>query len=305
MPYVIETHDLGKNISGRDIIVHTEIHVKKGEVYGFLGPNGAGKTTIMKMLANLWKPTSGYIEIFGERLWPDSYKILKRMSSIIEFPTFYGSLSGRENLELHRQYMDCEGVYSIVEILQLLDLPTDSTQPADRYSLGMKQRLGIARAILTGPEILILDEPANGLDPSGIRQMRDLIKMLSGEWGITILISSHLLSEIESIADSVGIIHRGRLIREVSMQEITGLNLSSIEITTAENAGQAAEAVKRITGYECIRKTDSRKLTIRDDRIRMKDILRIFTEADIEIEAISKKTESLEDYYLGAIKEDL
>ncbi len=171
------------------------MHVKKGEIYGFLGPNGAGKTTVMKMLTNLWKPTAGSIELFGEKLTPTSYEMLKRMGSIIEFPTFYDHLSGKENLALHQEYMGYYNPGSIENTLEMLHLTDAGPKPVRDFSLGMKQRLGIARAILSKPELLILDEPTNGLDPAGMKQIRDLMKMLCTEYGITIIVSSHILSD--------------------------------------------------------------------------------------------------------------
>ena len=196
------------------------MHVKKGEIYGFLGPNGAGKTTIMKMLTNLIKPTSGDIEIFGDKLTDTSYEVLKRMGTIIEYPIFYEKLTAKENLLLHCEYMGYYNKEAIDQALQLVYLTNIEDKPVKDFSLGMKQRLGIARAIMTKPELLILDEPINGLDPIGIKEMRDLFKMLCKEYGITILISSHILAEIEQIADTIGIINNGRLVEEISMENI-------------------------------------------------------------------------------------
>lgn len=218
MSYVLQTNHLTKKMDGKELIKDVNIHVKKGEIYGFLGPNGAGKTTVMKMATNLWKPTEGTVELFGETLENTSYEVFKRMGSIIEFPTFYEHMSGRDNLKLHCEYMD---------------------KPVKRYSLGMKQRLGIARAILCRPELVVLDEPTNGLDPAGMKQVRDLFRMLKEEYGMTFLISSHLLSEIESIADTIGIISHGKLLREISMQEISEMNTAYIELIV-ENTQKAA-----------------------------------------------------------------
>ncbi|MEZ3503349.1 MAG: ATP-binding cassette domain-containing protein [Lachnospiraceae bacterium] len=172
MPYILRTNHLTKTIGGKELVKDVSIHIKKGEIYGFLGPNGAGKTTIMKMLTNLWKPTDGTVEIFGETLTPKSYEVLKRMGSIIEFPTFYDHMTGYENLELHAEYMGYYNHGSIENALDLLELSDAAGKPVKNYSLGMKERLGIARAILCKPELLILDEPTNGLDPAGMKQIR-------------------------------------------------------------------------------------------------------------------------------------
>lgn len=220
MPYILQTNRLTKTIGSKDLVNDVSLHIKKGEIYGFLGPNGAGKTTVMKMITNLWKPTSGTVELFGETLTPRSYEVLKRMGSIIEFPTFYEQMTGYDNLKLHAEYMGYYHHGSMEHALDLLGLSDSAGKPVKNYSLGMKERLGIARAILSRPELLILDEPTNGLDPAGMKQIRDLMKNLCTEYGITIMISTHILSEIEPIADTVGVIHHGRMKKEISMKEI-------------------------------------------------------------------------------------
>ena len=234
MPYILQTNHLTKIVSGRDLVSDVCLHIKKGEIYGFLGPNGAGKTTVMKMITNLWKPTSGSVELFGETLTSRSYEVLKRMGSIIEFPTFYERMTGYDNLKLHAEYMGYYHHGSIETALDLLNLSESAGKPVKNYSLGMKERLGIARAILCRPELLILDEPTNGLDPAGMKQVRDLMKTLCAEYGITIMISTHILSEIESIADTVGVIHHGRMKKEISMKEIEQMSLAYIELSVPD-----------------------------------------------------------------------
>ena len=231
MPYILQTNNLTKTIGGKNLVKGVSLHVKNGEIYGFLGPNGAGKTTVMKMITNLWKPTDGSIEIFGKILTPQSYEVLKRIGSIIEFPTFYNHMTGYENLRLHCEYMGYYKHGSIENALDMLDLADAAQKPVKNYSLGMKERLGIARAILCKPELLILDEPTNGLDPAGMKQIRDLLKTLCEEYGITIMVSSHILSEIESIADTIGVIHHGMMIKEIGMKEIEKMGLAYIELT--------------------------------------------------------------------------
>lgn len=196
MPYILQTNHLTKIMDGKALVKNVSLHVRKGEIYGFLGPNGAGKTTVMKMLTNLWKPTQGGIEIFGKALTPQSYEVLKRMGSMIEFPTFYEHLTGYENLKLHCEYMGYYKHGSIEQALDKLALTDAADKAVKNYSLGMKERLGIARAILCRPELLILDEPTNGLDPAGMKQIRELLKTLCEEHGVTVMVSSHILSEI-------------------------------------------------------------------------------------------------------------
>jgi len=206
MKYILRTNNLTKVLNNKEVVCNVNMNIKKGEIYGFLGPNGAGKTTIMKLMTNLIKPTSGEIEIFDEKLTDNSYEVLKRVGTIIEYPIFYEKLTARENLELHCEYMGYHDMKAIDRALDIVNLKNIDNKKVKEFSLGMKQRLGIARAITTKPEILILDEPINGLDPIGIKELRGIFKMLSKEYGITILISSHILSEIEEIADTIGVI---------------------------------------------------------------------------------------------------
>lgn len=297
MPYIIQTNDLTKTIGGKELVSNVNIHISKGQIYGFLGPNGAGKTTVMKMITNLWKPTCGSIELFGETLTPKSYEVLKRIGSIIEFPIFYEHITGRENLKLHVEYMGYYHKDSISEALKMLDLEGAADKPVKSYSLGMKQRLGIARAILCRPELLILDEPANGLDPAGIKQIRDLLKMLSREYGTTIMISSHLLAEIENTVDMVGIIHHGTLRKEISMKDIGEMNLNYIELTVTDTK-RAAFLLTEKLGFTNFKIVEAEKIRIYDSKATTQEISKTLALHDVEMSAISKKTESLEDYFL-------
>ena len=262
MPFILQTSGLSKKIGSKALVTDVNIHIPKGEIYGFLGPNGAGKTTVMKMITNLWKPTSGTIEVFGEVLTPKSYEVLKRMGSIIEFPTFYDHMTGRENLQLHCEYMGYYNVDSVESALQMLDLTSAADQPVN-YSLGMKERLGIARAIMCKPELLILDEPTNGLDPAGMKQIRDLLKTLCSEYGITVMISSHILSEVESIADTVAIIHHGKMMKEIRMQDIEEMNLNYVELSVTDEK-RAAYVLTEKLGLQNFKILDSGKIRIYD-----------------------------------------
>lgn len=297
MPYVIQTNHLTKTIGEKEIVRDVNLHVKKGEVYGFLGPNGAGKTTVMKMIANLWKPTAGSIELFGENLTPKSYGVLKRIGSIIEFPCFYERLTGRENLELHCEYMGYYNPGSVKEALEMLDLLADADRPVKRYSLGMKERLGIARAILCRPELLILDEPTNGLDPAGIKQVRSLIRSLCREYGMTVMISSHILSEIESIADTVGILHRGRLAEEVGMETLEEMNTAYIELSVTDTKG-AAFVLNDQCGIRNFKIIHEGNIRIYDPEASVQEVARVLDANRVEVTAIGKKAETLEDYFL-------
>lgn len=302
MSFILQTKGLSKKINGKSVVSDVDIHISKGEIYGFLGPNGAGKTTVMKMITNLWKPTSGTIEIFGKILTPKSYEVLKRMGSIIEFPTFYEHMTGRENLQLHCEYMGYYNMDSIENSLKMLDLNTAADQPVKNYSLGMKERLGIARAIMCKPELLILDEPTNGLDPAGMKQIRDLLKALCLEYGITVMISGHILSEIESIADTIGIIHHGKMVKEISMQDIEEMNLAYIELSVKDEK-RAAYVLSDKLGVRNFKIFDNGKIRIYGSEISIQQVNRILTLNEVDVMGIGKKAETLEDYFLKLTRE--
>ncbi|MEO3946774.1 ABC transporter ATP-binding protein [Gorillibacterium sp. CAU 1737] len=297
MTAILQTNHLTKTLGGKPLVADVNLHVKKGTIYGFLGPNGAGKTTVMKMITNLWKPTSGSIELFGEELTPTSYEVLKRMGSIIEFPTFYEHLSGKENLELHCEYMGYYSSGSVEQALALLDLQDAGTKPVKSYSLGMKQRLGLARAVLCKPELLILDEPTNGLDPAGMKQIRDLLRMLCEEYGMTLLISSHILSEIESIADTIGVIHHGKLVKEISMKEIADSSLAYLELSVSDvkRASYVLEEKLSIANFKVM---DERSIRIYDNRYSAKELAKTLAMNEVDFDGIGKKADTLEDYFL-------
>lgn len=297
MPFILQTNRLSKKIGSKMLITDVDIHIRKGEIYGFLGPNGAGKTTVMKMITNLWKPASGTIELFGERLTPKSYDVLKRMGSIIEFPVFYDHMTGRENLQLHCEYMGYYNTGSVENAMQMLNLTDAADQPVRNYSLGMKERLGIARAVMCKPELLILDEPTNGLDPAGMKQIRDLLKMLSSEYGITIMISSHILSEVESIADTVGIIHHGRMMKEIRMQDIEETNLNYVEISVTDEK-KAAYVLAEMLKLHNFKVFDNGKIRIYDHSVSTQQLTKTLALNDVEVMGIGKKAETLEDYFL-------
>lgn len=302
MSYILQTSHLSKTIDGKQLVTDVNIHVKKGEVYGFLGPNGAGKTTVMKMLTNLWKPTSGTVALFGKALEKTSYEVLKRMGSIIEFPTFYDHMSGKDNLQLHCEYMGYYNKGSVEEALQMLGLSDAADKPAGSYSLGMKQRLGIARAILCKPELVILDEPTNGLDPAGMKQIRDLFRMLCTEYGMTLMISSHLLPEIESIADTVGVIHHGKMMKEISMKEIAETNTAYIELAV-EDTKKAAYVLAEKIQLSNFKIVNDSGIRIYEQGVTTQKISRELMANDVEIASISQHTETLEDYFLKITSE--
>lgn len=302
MPLLLQTKNLEKSIKGKQIISNLNLHINKGEIYGFLGPNGAGKTSVMKMLMNFWKPTGGTIEIFGKELTSTSYDMLGKIGSIIEFPVFYENLSGEQNLELHCEYMGDEKRRSIEQALDLLELSNAAKKPVKQYSLGMRQRLGIARAILTKPELLILDEPTNGLDPVGMKHLRELFCMLRDESGTTIMISTHILSEIEDIADTIGFINHGEMIKEIAMKDIVEKNNSYIDLGV-QNVSQAVRVFNEVFPNMSYKIIDENNIRILDDSITPQEITKQLFNSEIDILSIGKKSESLEDYFMSLMGE--
>ncbi len=250
---IIETQDLTKTYGDFTAVSHVSLHIPKGAVYGFLGPNGAGKSTTMKMFLGLVKPNSGFFTIHGRQYPEDRLEILKEIGSFIESPSFYGNLTGEENLDIIRKILGLPKS-SVADALELVGLTPFKNRLARKYSLGMKQRLGLAGALISRPPILILDEPTNGLDPIGIHEIRTLIRSLPKQFDCTVLVSSHLLSEIELMADNIGILNHGRLIFEGTMQELKERALSKGYPTdNLEDTFLAlidADNGKGVTGYE-------------------------------------------------------
>ena len=226
--YMIETRNLTKKYGSQVSVSNLNIHVRKGRIYGLLGRNGAGKTTTMRMLLGLTAPTSGNVKIFGKPFQENEKKILPRIGCLIESPGFYPNLTGTENLKIFAELRGLRNPNYVKGALELVNLPYRDKKLFSQYSLGMKQRLAIALAVMHDPELLILDEPINGLDPIGIAEVRSFIRELCDARGKTILISSHILSEISLLADDVGIIDHGKLLEEESLKELEAKNAKFI-----------------------------------------------------------------------------
>ena len=218
--YIIETKNLTKQYGSQKSVADLNIHVKRGRIYGLLGRNGAGKTTTMKMLLGLTKPTSGEVKIWGKSLQGNEKKLLPRIGSLIESPGFYPNLTGTENLRIFATLRGVPNNHAIKDALDLVGLPYKDKKLFSQYSLGMKQRLGLAGALIGRPPILILDEPTNGLDPVGIHEIRTLIRSLPQKYDCTVLVSSHLLPEVELMADDIGILNHGHLLFEGTKEEL-------------------------------------------------------------------------------------
>jgi ABC-2 type transport system ATP-binding protein len=291
---IVETHNLSKSYGGTNRVHQVNLAVETGQIFGFLGPNGAGKTTTLKMLLGLIKPSEGTVKVFGKDLNKHRPSILNQTGSLIESPSYYGHLTGLENMKVMQRLRNVPNK-NIDEALKIVRLENQKHKQTDQYSLGMKQRLGIAMALLAFPSLLILDEPTNGLDPAGIGEIRELIKSLPGQYGITVLLSSHLLSEIEQIATSVGIISDGKLMFQGTMQNLQVNNKATIRFQTTDPA--RAEKILLTQGY--MPKVQGKQLVfdyLRDEEVsRMNKVL---VEHDIPVIRIEEHKKSLEDIFL-------
>ncbi|MDO4556708.1 MAG: ABC transporter ATP-binding protein [Lachnospiraceae bacterium] len=294
--YLIETKNLTKQYGTQKSVSSLNIHVEKGRIYGLLGRNGAGKTTTMKMLLGLTTPSAGEIKIFGQNLKGYEKKILPRIGSLIESPGFYPNLTATENLKIFARLRGIPYRNAVKDSLEVVGLPYNDKKLFSQYSLGMKQRLAIALAIMHDPELLILDEPINGLDPIGIAEVRGFIRNLCTERGKTILISSHILSEMALLADDIGIIDHGVLLEEGSLAKLEEKNSKYIHFLVSDTAKAA---------YIMERKFQSKEFTVEDDyslrlynlAIPVTEITRTFFEHGLEISEVHTCEDSLEDYF--------
>ena len=292
--YVIETKGLTKVYGEQTVVKAVELHVKKGRIYGLLGRNGAGKTTIMKMILGLASITSGEVEVFGRKgIHPRNYP---RIGAIIETPGFYPNLTGTENLEIFAKLRGTAAPDAVKKALDIVGLPYRDKKLFGKYSLGMKQRLGIANAILHDPELLILDEPTNGLDPIGIAEVRNFIKDLSTECGKTILISSHILSEVALLANDIGIIDHGVLLEEESMAELERKNRKYIllQVSDIPKASLVLERQFECTDYSV---QDDHMLRLYDTSLDMAAVNKALMVQEIAVISSQLCNDSLEDYF--------
>lgn len=301
MDYIMETVGLRKSYKGNVVVNDVNIHVPKGAIYGFVGPNGAGKSTVMKMILNLIQPEAGEVQLFGEKVTDQSYEVFKRVGSIIENPYFYEKMTARQNLELHCDYMGFPNKERIDKVLQMVDLQNVEGKQIRHYSLGMKQRLAIARAILAKPEFLILDEPINALDPEGIREMRNLFQRLNQEDETTIFISSHILSEVDLIADTIGIIQHGNLLAELPIEEIHKHQTEYISLQV-DDVAHAATLLEQmdITNFSVL---DQEFIRIYDSNISGKVLSKALIESGVGLESLGRKQDTLEDYFFQLTEE--
>lgn len=293
---MIETRNLTKQYGVQKSVSDLNIHVKRGRIYGLLGRNGAGKTTTMKMLLGLIKPTSGTVKIFGKSMIGNEKKILPRIGCLIESPGFYPNLTGTENLKIFARLRGIPAKNAIKSALEVVGLPYNDKKLFSQYSLGMKQRLAIALAIMHDPELLILDEPINGLDPIGIAEVRDFIRELCDVRGKTILISSHILSEISLLADDIGIIDHGVLLEEESIAELEQKNSKYIHFVVSD-AAQASRIIEKDFYTRNFAVENDHSLRIYDTDLSVSAINRSFIENGLEVSEAHTCEDSLEDYF--------
>lgn len=297
MNEILRTHHLTKRYGAKTVVNEVNMNIKAGDIYGFLGQNGAGKTTALRMMMGLIHPSAGEIELFGAALHGNKSKAMERIGSIIEYPGFYLNLNAVDNLEIHRRLMGMGNKERIDDVLATVGLLDAKEQKVKSYSLGMKQRLGIARALLHHPELLILDEPTNGLDPGGIKEMRQLFMELAHKRGITFLISSHLLGEIEQLATKIGIIHKGNLLEEIDRETLQKKTRHYLELKVTDEQ-KAALILEQKLGttdylvagpgalrvYEFLDQPDKVSFTLANNGVGIREIV--------------LSGDSLEDYFL-------
>ena len=299
---IVKTTQLIKVFKGAEAVNEVNLSIKEGEIYGFLGPNGAGKTTTIRMLIGLMKPTSGEIELFGERIKNHRQHIqaLKKIGSLVESPSYYAHLTARENLEVLRKIL---GVSKnrVDEVLNIVKLTKEANRPVKGFSLGMKQRLGIASALLGNPRLLILDEPTNGLDPAGIQEIRSLIKEMPGENGVTVLISSHLLYEIDHLATQVGIITKGKMLFNGSIESLRKKAKHQVAFTTGE-----IEKTKTILLANGFVPTIDKHSLLLDyiDHEQVAHLVYQLVQENVSIYRVEEKSKSLEDIFLKLTSEE-
>ncbi|MED3803398.1 ABC transporter ATP-binding protein [Lysinibacillus xylanilyticus] len=294
MEYIVQTEKLSKSFGKEQAVSNINLKIRKGEIYGFLGPNGAGKTTTIRMLLGLMKPSSGTIKIFQKDLKKERINILAKVGSLVENPSYYPHLTAYENLEALRKIL---GVPKsrIDEVLEIVRLKDAADKKVKGFSLGMKQRLGIAASLLHNPELLILDEPTNGLDPSGIIEIRNLIKRLPEEYGMTIIISSHLLSEIDQMATQVGIVTKGKMIFQDSIEAMRRFAQPKVVIKVSDSEKGWRSLVAN--GIKAEHKDDLIFFDECSDE-KVAHIVQILVQEGVSVYRVEEEKRSLEDIFL-------
>lgn len=297
METVLKTNNVTKKFSKKTAVSAVNMNIKKGDIYGFIGRNGAGKTTLIKMLVGLSSPTSGTIELFENK---NLNKERHRIGTVIEAPAFIPHLSAKQNMIIQWKLLGSKDKSIIEETLKLVGLDNVGKKKVKKFSLGMKQRLGIAMTLMGKPDFLILDEPTNGLDPEGIIEIRHMLKKLNQEKGITILISSHILSELSKLATRYGIINEGVLIEEFTEEELVKRCQSSL-IVKVDNVSRACEILKNDLATDKFSVLNENTVEVFDFVNNPGDVTKALSKNDISVDSISTKSVDLEDYFMKVI----
>lgn len=301
---ILKTYNLTKKYGNQIVVDNVNMTIKKGDIYGFIGQNGAGKTTLIRLITGLIHKSNGEIELFGGSGEKALNEARTMIGSLIETPSFYGNMTARENIEVSRLVRDIPGKNCIDEVLNLVGLNDVEKKKVKNFSLGMRQRLGIANALMGNPKLLILDEPINGLDPMGIVEIRELLKKINKEKDMTILISSHILSELSELATTYGIISKGRLIEEITANELNEKCRQYIDLIVDDTAKAVAllERELDISDYEV---WEGNKIKIFSNLDSVGIINSTISKAGVIVESIGIKGENLEEYFMNVIGGDL
>ena len=297
MQPTLKIDQLSKVIGKKTIIDNISLEVQPGEVFGFLGPNGAGKTTTIRMIVGLIKPTKGTVSICGYNVERQFVQAMNQIGAIVENPELYKFLSGRENLEVFARMLPGVDAKRIQEVIDLVDLTARIDDKVKTYSLGMRQRLGIAQAMLNNPRVLILDEPTNGLDPMGIRDLRLFIRRLVEETGLSVLVSSHILAEIELLADRVAIMSRGKIVKVGTVQALVDELASTIDLHI-DNSFEVLPIVQGFEGIDQADIVDERTIRISMNVEESARLNRYLMERGVDVYGLERRVQTLEDLFI-------
>lgn len=297
---ILKTYNVTKKYGNQVAVNNVNMTIRKGEIYGFIGQNGAGKTTLIRLITGLIHKSGGEIELLGASGENELNKARTMVGSLIETPLFYTNMTARENLEVSRLVRNIPGKRCIDEVLELVGLKDVEKKKVKNFSLGMRQRLGIANALMGNPKLLILDEPINGLDPMGIVEIRELLKKINKEKNMTILISSHILSELSELATTYGIISNGKLIEEITAEELSEKCRQYIDLKVDDTA-RAVTLLEReleISDYEVL---EDKKIKIFSNLENIGEVNSILSKSGVIVESISVKGENLEEYFINTV----
>ena len=297
---ILKTYNITKKYGNQIAVNNVNMTIKKGEIYGFIGQNGAGKTTLIRLITGLIHKTNGDIELLGASSENELNKARTMVGSLIETPSFYNNMTARENLEVSRRIRNIPGNKCVDEVLELVGLKNIEKKKVKNFSLGMKQRLGIANAIMGNPRLLILDEPINGLDPMGIIEIRELLKKINKEKDMTILISSHILSELSELATTYGIISNGKLIEEITSQELKEKCRKYIDLKV-DDTSRAVIILERKLGIDDYQVLSNKKIKVFSNLDNVGEVNSILSNSGIIVESIGVKGENLEEYFMNVI----